>query len=229
MQLLTRSLLSAIILTAALSSQATADRLRILEIPLEMPLENELDGQYLEGIYQEKLGEQVTDSVLNETPVAHIETKLTDNRRLDLWFSSIEDGNRIFWIQYGESYHDKPVETAKLLENFQSSYGAADVTIGQTGEGFSPTILIKVDPNLPADQQSKIRDQLLASFKPDSSQLADFWHLDIRQRARLLGSDFRGAILTFVDAEGKAHSMTAELIDLSLAKSVFNLDPQTPR
>jgi hypothetical protein len=66
---------------------AEEPRQRVMNIPLDMPLDEPLDGEFLQGIYQEKLGDVLKDSVLIESPIPHIESKFTDNRALQLWFS----------------------------------------------------------------------------------------------------------------------------------------------
>jgi hypothetical protein len=75
-----------------------------MNVPLDMPLDEPLDGEFLEGIYQEKLGDVLRDSVLIDAPIPHIESHFTDNRELQLWFSSAEDGKRVFWARLGQSF-----------------------------------------------------------------------------------------------------------------------------
>ena len=43
---------------------AEEPRQRVMSIPLDMPLEEPLDGEFLEGIYQEKLADVLRYSVL---------------------------------------------------------------------------------------------------------------------------------------------------------------------
>ena len=220
-----------VLLVAALglaASQAIAgDRLRLMQIPLEMPLEEELDGEYLEGIYQEKLLPELVDSVLYEAPIARIESTFSQDRKLKIWFTSNEDGRRAYWLQLDQSYPaDKPRKSQALLDDFEAHYGKPDLVVGAIGGEPGTIIAVRVDPNMDQARIGPVLQALVASFKPDGDTLTRFWHMDMRQRARLLGPDFRGAILTFYNADGNAPSMTMEMLDLTLARSVLNLDIQ---
>jgi len=220
-----------VLLVAALglaATQATAgERLRLMQIPLEMPLEEELDGEYLEGIYQEKLLPELVDSVLHEAPIARIESTFSEDRKFKIWFTSNEDGRRAYWLQLDQSYPaDKPRKSQALLDDFEAHYGKPDLVVGGIGGEPGTIIAVRVDPNMDQSRIGAALQALEDSFKPDGDTLTRFWHMDMRQRAHLLGQDFRGAILTFYNAEGNAPSMTMELLDLALARSVLNLAPQ---
>src|SRR6185369_5506245 len=46
-----------------------ADLWRIENIPLDMPLDEDLNGEYLEGIFQEKIGDRLQEGLLTEWPI----------------------------------------------------------------------------------------------------------------------------------------------------------------
>jgi hypothetical protein len=214
------------ILMAALPALAL-ERPRLMEIPLEMPLEEELDGEYLEGIYQEKLLPELVDSVLYEAPIARIESTFSKERKLKIWFTSVEDGRRAYWLQFDQAFPvAEPVATQTLRDDFAKRYGQPDLVVGKISEGSGPVVVLRVDPGLEEPRRSAILQVLNESFQPDGSTLSDFWHMDMRQRARLLGVDFRGIILSYYENDGKTSAMTLELLDLALARSVLNLAPQ---
>jgi hypothetical protein len=50
-----------------------------------------------------------------------------------------------------------------------------------------------------------------------------FWKLDLQELAEFLGPDFRGAVVILNSQGDKLVSEQAELIDLSRARSVFDL------
>jgi len=213
----------------ALSARAEAgDRIRLMEIPLGMPLEEELEGEYLEGIYQEKLLPDLVDSVLYETPIARIQSTFKHDRKLEIWFTSIEDGRRAYWLKLDQSFPDtKPIPTQNLRDDFAKQFGAPDLIVGGvSNDGAGPVVLVRVDPNLEETSRGAVLQALNDDFKPEPQLLSEFWHMDMRQREKLLGPDFRGAVLSYYESAGKASSMTLELLDLTMARTVLNLGPQ---
>ena len=228
-----RGLLAAIALIGAAhlglceSVAAEEPRQRVMNIPLDMPLEDELDGEFLEGIYQEKLLPELKDSVLIETPIQHIESHFTEGRALELWFSSREDGRRIFWVHltqsFGEGKESKP-DTA--LANFEAIFGKPDMVRESKSDISGSWILLKIDPRLSDERRATIQRQLEASFKPTPDQIGGFSFLDMRDRIALLGPDFRGAIFSFSAFKGKVGAQQTELLDMVRAHSVLNLGPQ---
>ncbi len=200
------------------------ERPRLMQIPLDMPLEAELDGEYLEGIYQEKLAGELADSVLIEAPIARIESTFSEDRKLQIWFTSIEDGRRAYWLRLSQSFPQaQPKASQELLDDFSARYGKPDLTLGKIGAEPGPIILLRIDPNLAEPRKAEARRALEERLRAEEKSLSAFWQMDMRQRARLLGPDFRGAILNFVDESGKTRSMTLELLDLASARSVLNL------
>lgn len=213
-----------LVLGAGSFAAAEAPRQRVMSIPLDMPLEAELDGEYLEGIYQEKLAGELTDSVLIEAPVQHIESSFTGNRRLQLWFSSREDGRRVFWAHLTESFGEGREQTPEhVLANFEASYGKADIARMSKSDVGGSWVLLKLDPRLPETRRAAMLKQLETAFNPNAEQIGDFLFLDMRDRAKLLGADFRGAILSFTAFKGKVAAQRIELLDLARAATVLNL------
>ena len=223
-----RLLLAAVALLSLCGPVAAEEpRQRVMNIPLDMPLDEELDGEFLEGIYQDKLLPELKDSVLIETPIQHIKSHFTDNRSLELWFSSREDGRRIFWAHltqsFGEGKESKP-ETA--LANFEAIFGKPDIVRDNQTDISGSWILLKIDPRLSDERRAAIQRQLEASFKPTPDQIGGFSFLDVRDRIKLLGPDFRGAIFSFSAFQGKVGAQQTELLDMVRAHSVLNLGPQ---
>ncbi|HWA48035.1 MAG TPA: hypothetical protein VG742_07165 [Dongiaceae bacterium] len=223
-----RVLLAAIaLLGAAHLVWAEEPRQRLMNIPLDMPLEEELDGEFLEGIYQEKLLPELKDSVLIETPIQHIESHFTDDRALELWFSSREDGRRVFWAHLTQSFAEgKESKPETALANFEAIFGKPDVMRESKSDISGSWILIKIDPRLSDERRATIQRQLDASFNPTPDQIGGFSFLDMRDRIALLGPDFRGAIFSFSAFKGKVGAQQTELLDMVRAHSVLNLAPQ---
>ncbi|WP_374380117.1 hypothetical protein [Dongia sp.] len=236
----------AALLMVAGTQLALADgaRWRINNIPLDMPLEDELDGEFLEGIYQEKLMDRLISSVLNEWPSYHIDSTLkvgkgkvtakdsvpgadTDpkNEQMQLFFSSAADQHRIFWIRSRKPMH-APGDAdgiAKMLTMVEQTYAKPDRIITQD-DMPGDAILIIVDTSLPAEEQEKIRAALPQPMTLAHEDYMAFWSMDLQRRAKVLGPDFRGAIVQLMVFQGKLEAMQTELIDLKRAQTVFKLD-----
>ena len=205
-------------------SMAEQPRQRLMDVPLDMPLEDELDGEFLEGIYQEKLMSVLKDSVLIENPVQHIESNFTENRKLELWFSAREDGRRVFWAHLFQGFDEGKESTPETaLANFQGVYGKPDIVKVDKDETRGSWVLLKLDPRLPAERRAAILQRLEASFQPTPDQIGDFLFLDMRDRVKLLGQDFRGAIFYFSAFKNKVAGQNTELLDMTRANTVLNL------
>ena len=212
-------------LAASRLALAEEPRQRVMSIPLDMPLNDALDGEYLEGIYQEKLHDVLKDSVLIDAPIPHIESNFTEDRALALWFSSEEDGRRIFWARLSQSFQGKALQPEAALANFEATFGKPDKIVEVKGELSSFWILLKLDPRLPEARRATILKQLDASFNPTPDQIGDFGLTDLRSRAGLLTPDFRGAVFFLTAFKGHVGSMQTDLIDMVRAQTVLNLTP----
>lgn len=208
---------------AAQAALAEEPRQRVMSVPLDMPLDEPLDGEYLEGIYREKLHDVLRDSVLVDSPIPHIESHFTENRQLELWFSSAEDGQRVFWARLAQSFEGRTMKPQEALANFEATFGKPDKSTEVKGELGSYWILLKLDPRLPEARRAVILKQLDASFQPTPEQIADFGLTDLRTRTKLLTPDYRGAVFFLTAFKGKVGSMQTDLIDMVRAQTVLNL------
>lgn len=213
----------------AVAGIATAEepRQRLMNVPLDMPLEEPLDGEFLEGIYQEKLHDVLKDSVLIEAPIQHIESHFTENRALALWFSSREDGRRVFWARLTQRFDDgRDMKPETALANFEATFGKPDKMVQVRGDANASWILLKLDPRLPDERRAIIAHQLDSSFNPTPDQIGDFIFMDLRDRVKLLTPDFRGAAFYMSAFKGKVGAIQTDLIDMVRAQSVLNLTAQ---
>ncbi len=231
------ALFSLSLLLACAASAMAAERWRLVSVPLDMPLDDRyaLDGQALEGLYQGDYGthmphnfggylaHNVQSSGLEESPFYHIDTTLKDGRSVELWFSSAEDGRKTFGVSFETPYSEKP---SRLLEaavkEVESAYGKPDLE-------FSPPSATAQKIFVIADRtMSQERYRAVVARLPKPGQISprdadSFWCTDLRDRARVLGPDFRGVVIV-LNAQGpKLVSETAVLIDLARARTVFNL------
>ncbi len=218
------------------TSAMAAEHWRLVSVPLDMPLDQyDLDGQALEGLYQGDYGtnmphnfggylaHHVKTSGLEESPFYHIDATLRDGRTVELWFSSAEDGRKTFGVYFETPYSDKPIGTlAAAVRQIEGAYGKPDLE-------FSP-------PSTPAQKIFVIADRTMdpARYKGVVARLpkpgaisakdADsFWRADLRDRARILGPDFRGVVIVLNAKDLSLMGETAWLLDLARARTVFNL------
>lgn len=217
-----------------------ADRWRILGVPLDMPDSDEqaLDSQYLEGIYQGDygthmahdyggyIGGHVKDSLLLQLPYYHINSTTKDGKQLELWFSSEEDGRKTFGVEMHESRQEKGARSeapAAAIAEAQAAFGKPDRVI-TSPDALGRTILLFVDINLPRDKHDGIVARLPNPRQMTKDEVANFDSIDPRERARILGPDFRGAIVTIYSFKDQVTGIDAELLDLERARTVFNLE-----
>jgi hypothetical protein len=231
--------LIALLTCAAVSPLLAADRMRLVSIPLDLPLSDDgaLDNQALEGLYQGDycnhmtrnvggyLGDRVKSSGLNESPFYHIDTVLKDNYKLDLWFSSASDGRKTFGVHLEMMYTERPTASFKqTLAELESAWGKPNVQLSSLIGKGAQQILIYADRMMPKENYDKVIAELPAADKISPKDRDNLWRSDLREWTRLLGANFRGAIAIVTDQDGKLARQQIVLIDLVRARSVFNLD-----
>ena len=235
----TTSLLTALLLLAQITIVAAAERWRLASIPLDMPLDDTeaLDNQALEGLYQGDygtnmahnlggyLGGNVRESGLDESPFYHIDTTLKDGHKLQLWFSSESDGHKTFGIHFETPWNDKPKQDFKrAVDEVHSAFGKPDLELVPFAGRSTQRIHIFADRTMPKARYDAVLARLPKAGDISKKDLDSFWRSDLRNWARILGPDFRGAIVILNDQNNKLVSEQAYLIDLNRARTVFNLD-----
>lgn len=215
-----------------------SDRMRLVSVPLDMPLDDTqaLGEQFLEGLYQGDYGKNMADNVdgylagnvrssgLVESPFSHIDTVLKDGRRLELWFSSADDGHKTFGIHLDTGYIEKPTRDFKLaVVEIQSAWGKPDLEFSPADAGGAQQIEVFVDHTMPKDRLVLVAARLPSVEKLSPQDMNHFWESDLRDYARVLGDEFRGAIAVLSQQNGKLVGEQILLLDLVRARTVFNL------
>jgi hypothetical protein len=215
---------------------ASAGRWRIMGVPLDMPEEDGLDGQALEGIYEGDYGTNLPnnyggyiaghlkDSLLRELPFHHINSTMKDGRELELWFSTREDGRKIFGVQFHQTFEGgtQPKNPAAATKEAEAAFGQPDRVFNSRLAGM--TVLVFVDGNLPKEKHDAMLAQLPRQVDP--KEVEKFSRMDLRERIHVLGPDFRGTAVTLYISNGKVTGVDAELLDFDRARTVFNLEKQ---
>ena len=85
--------------------------------------------------------------------------------------------------------------------------------------------LLYVDDVLPDAQQARLARRLRTAFNPTGAELFSLTNTRLYALARLLGPDFRGAIVQISESGWTHHSTVSTiLLDLQRAHSIFRLD-----
>ena len=227
-----------LILTIATAANA-AEHWRIVSVPLDMPLDDQsaLDDQALEGLYQGDYGKNMAhnysgyigtnlrSSGLNESPFYRINSTLKDGRDFELWFSSAADGRKTFGVRLNMPWLDegyKPMTDA--LKDVETAFGKPDLEFSPSGR-TAQKVLVIADRTMPKDRYNAVVARMPKANQISSKDAESFWNSDLQEFARLLGPDFRGAIM-FLNSDLKSDRLvsgTALLVDLARARTVFNL------
>jgi hypothetical protein len=233
-------LLAGLLGVARAAPASAAERWRLMSIPLDMPMDDRyaLDDQALEGLYQGDygthmahnfggyIGPNLEESGLNESPFYHIDSMLKDGRTFELWFSSAEDGQKVFGVRLTLPYDEKRYRSfVEVLKEVETAYGNADLEFNPSDVPAQKIIVI-ADRTMPKDRYLTVLARLpkLDSISPKDRN--SFWNADLRKYARVLGPDFRGVIVVLNQQSktGKLISGEVQLLDLARARTVFTLD-----
>jgi hypothetical protein len=214
---------------------SAAERFRLASVPLDMPMDDGLDEQALDGLYQGDygtkmahnfggcLGRNVERSGLQESPFWHIDTALKDGRSLELWFSSGEDGRKIFGVRLETPWAERSKRDAhRVLAEVQDAYGKPDLELQRSSGKSGRRIQVFVDRTTAPERLAAVTARLPAADKLSAADVENFWKDDLREWTRILGPDFRGAIVSTGVENGKMTAQQAVLIDLARARTVFN-------
>ncbi|HTY55895.1 MAG TPA: hypothetical protein VMB26_11865 [Candidatus Binataceae bacterium] len=228
-----------LLVSVQIGATTAVERWRIASVPLDMPLSDDeaLDNQALEGLYQGDYGRRMThnlggylggnvrESGLNESPFYRINTTLKDGRKLELWFSSADDGHKTFGVYLDTPWNDKPIKDFKqAADEAHAAFGKPDLAFAPADRSDSQKIEIFADRMMPKARYDAVIARLPKAAAMGKKEVDGFWESDLRNWARILGPDFRGAIVIFGLQKNKLVSEDVYLIDLVRAKTVFNLE-----
>jgi len=138
--------------------------------------------------------------------------------------SSADDGRKTFGIHLETPYIEKPTRDFKqaVLE-IQSAWGRPDLEFSPPDAQGAQRIDVFVDHTMPRDRLAVVMARLPNANKLSPKDINHFWESDLRDYARILGDEFRGAIAIVNNQNGKLVGEQILLVDLVRARSVFNL------
>jgi hypothetical protein len=168
------------------------------------------------------------------TPAPHVMLTLAPApgarpRDVRIWYSPREQGGRSFMITtITDSPRNLDGARGEVLEAFGMpavEFSHADMEArGIHVDDLTIDTLLYVDRDLPPADWNRIAHRLRTNFDPTGSQLFGLANSNLRTLSRLLGPDFRGAIVQ-ISESGWSHesSVTTILLDLKRAQSIFDL------
>lgn len=216
----------------ALGQGAAANRLQVYGLALD---ETRLGDGFCEACAGRSAAlPQVMRMEVQTTPAPYVELTLARDsagnpRDLRIWYAPREDGGQSFMIVTAAQV-DGDLDGARggVVEAFGPptvEFTHADMEArGIHVADITVDTMLYVDRALPDTQWARIAHRLRTEFNPTGPELFSLTDTRLRTLARLLGPDFRGAIVQ-VSESGWSHdsTVTTILLDLKRAQSIFRL------
>jgi hypothetical protein len=178
---------------------------------------------------------KIADIDVQTTPASHVRLTLTPDstgreRAVRIWYAPREEGGQSFMIAT-TTFHELGFEHARngVLESFgpptlEFSHAQMEAR-GIEVADLTVDTLIYVDRALPDTERGRLARRLRTQFNPTGAELFSLTNTRLRTLSRLLGRDFRGAIVQVSESGWSNDStVTTILLDLRRAQSVFRLD-----
>jgi hypothetical protein len=168
------------------------------------------------------------------TPAAYVELALEPGpsgrpRDVRIWYAPREEGGQSYMIATA-SHIDGKLDLAR--SGVITAFGPPTVEFthadmearGIRVADLTVDTLLYVDRALPDTQWARIAHRLRTEFKPTGPEIFSLTNTRLRTLARLLGPDFRGAIVQ-ISESGWSHdsTVTTLLLDLKRAQSIFRI------
>jgi hypothetical protein len=218
---------------AGVEAQGVEDNpLRIYGLALD---ETRLGDGFCDGCAgRSQLLPKIVRMDVQTTPAPYVELALEQGpsgrpREIRIWYAPREEGGQSFMIAT-TSHVDGKLDHARsgVIAAFGAptvEYTHADMEArGIRVADLTVDTLLYVDRDLPDTKWAQIAHRLRTEFNPTGPELFSLTNTRLRTLARLLGRDFRGAIVQ-VSESGWSHdtTVTTILLDLSRAQSIFRL------
>ncbi|HEY1382547.1 MAG TPA: hypothetical protein VGF43_02980 [Dongiaceae bacterium] len=177
---------------------------------------------------------RITNMDVQTTPTPYVILSLEPdadgrNRDVRIWYSRRELGGQSYMITTAKH---SPLGLAGARDGVLSAFGAPTVEFSHADmeargiyvADLTIDTLIYVDRDLPAAQWNQMAYRLRTDFNPTGPELFSLTNSTLRTLGRLLGRDFRGAIVQIAESSfGHQSTVTTMLLDLRRAQSTFQV------
>ena len=205
-----------IFIAAAFIAAAPAARAADLDI-LGLRLGMAVDDGAIESIYEGPLKPQIAESGTMNVPYSAIHTRLKDGTLMYLYFAPAIENKKLFAVvhikRYGSERQPSSLTVEAVIKGMERQLGKPVLSLEPTST--MRLLIYLAAGSAPVD----------ANLTPES--VRDIMFIDFPSRVRLLGTDFKGAIVMISHDKGKVQSIRQELWDHRLATTVFAV-PDAP-
>lgn len=177
---------------------------------------------------------RITDIDVETTPAPYVVLTLEpvpggESEHLRIWYAPREQGGQSFMIATA-TQTDQKLDGAR--QNVLEAFGVPTVEFSHADmesrgiyvADLTIDTLLYLDPRLPDVAWTRIAHRLREEFDPTGDELFSLTNTRLQTLSRMLGPDFRGAIVQIAESGlGHRSVVTTILLDLERAQSVFRL------
>ena len=222
-----RRVLATLALVVTLFAQALAQspaHQEILGFELGQRAPALAEARSLQDFLGKEIARDMTSFMAVEQPNPRYQIELKENRRLTLWFDTSKEERPIYWIEMVQSYDPPPVPQDVYERLTRDLDGPPDFEIaGPTGAPLG-VLLIRIDPTLPPDQITAIKQHINAvvAKRPKEPGAQDDPFIEpggtLQSWLDILGDKFRGKLVGIYTVSSRIDGAVTVLIDTAVAQ-----------
>lgn len=219
--------LAALAVVVALGTSAVAQtppQEEILGFALGQRAPELTNAHNLQDLLGQDIARDMTGLMVVEQPNPRYQIELKDSRRLTLWFDASKKERPIYWIELVQSYDPPPVPPDAYDRIDKDLGGPADFEIGGPTGAPLGVLLIKIDPTLPPEQVTAIKQHINTVVanrpKEPGSQEDPFIEPGgtLQSWLEILGDTFRGKLVGVYAMSARIDGTLTVLIDTAAAR-----------
>ena len=216
--------------TPALAQTPAGQEILGFRLGQSAPVLREIQG--FQTLFGPEIARDMTGLMMVERPNPRYQIALKDSRRLTLWFDASKKERPIYWIELAQSYDPPPVPPDAYDRIDQDLGGPADFEIGGPTGAPLGVLLIKIDPTLPPEQITAIKQHINAVVanrpKEPGSQEDPFIEPGgtLQSWLEVLGDSFRGKLVGVYAMSARIDGTVTVLIDTAAARRAQSAMPQ---
>jgi len=182
------------------------------------------EARNLQDLLGKEIAREMTGLMVVEQPNPRYQIELKDSRRLTLWFDASREERPIYWIEMVQSYDPPPVPTDAYERMTQDLGGPPDFKIGGPTGAPLGVLLIKINPTLPSEQITAIKQHISAvvAKRPKELGAQDDPFIEpggtLQSWLDILGDNFRGKLVSIDTMSNRIDGTVTVLIDTAAAR-----------